>query len=299
MARKSVITIGTFDGVHKGHVLLINKTVAIAKKDNLKSIAIVLEKPFRKVRGLLATSEEKLHEIKSLGIDKIVVIKASSKILLFTPDEFFDNFLCKMFNVSKILCGVNFAFGKNRKGTVKWLENKAKSKNIEVKVIKLLKNDLGQISSSLIRRFIEKSDIKNATKLLGRNYSFTGFPFKEKGIGKKMGFPTVNLEVDKNKLLPNGVYVSFISQGEKMYPSVTNIGSRITFRRGGKIVPETHILNFKDGWKREKTKITIIKKIRDEKKFSGYEELKEQILKDISFALRFLRKSKISNINCN
>ncbi|MDR0956878.1 MAG: bifunctional riboflavin kinase/FAD synthetase [Endomicrobium sp.] len=299
MARKSVITIGTFDGVHKGHTFLINKTIAIAKKNNLKSIAIVLERPFRKVRGLLATCEEKLCEIKSIGVDKIVVIKASSKFLLFTPDEFFDNFLCKVLSISKIVCGVNFAFGKNREGTVKWLEKKAKNKNIEVKIVKPLKSSSEQISSSLIRRLIEKNDIKNATKLLGRNYSFIGFPFKEKGIGKKLGFPTVNLKVDKDKLLPKGVYVSFISQGERTYPSVTSIGSRITFKRGGKIVPETHILNFKDVWKREKTKITIIKKIRDEKKFSGYEDLKKQILQDISFALRFFKKSKINNMNCN
>jgi riboflavin kinase/FMN adenylyltransferase len=124
--------------------------------------------------------------------------------------------------------------------------------------------------------------VKNVAILLGRNYSYTGIPCKEKGEGKKLGFPTVNLRVNSDKLLPKGVYISLISQGERIYPSLTNIGIRSTFDRRNKIVPETHILDFKGEWKKLQTKVMFLKKMRNEKKFISAEALKVQISKDVS-----------------
>ncbi|MDR3330934.1 MAG: riboflavin biosynthesis protein RibF [Endomicrobium sp.] len=291
MIKKSVITLGTFDGIHKGHKLLINKTLSVAKKNNLKSMVILLKEPVKKVSGLLTTYEEKLDEIKSFGVDEIIVIEVPSIILSHTHDEFFDNFLSKTLRVSEIVCGSNFAFGKNRKGDIKWLHEKAKNSGIKIDIVELLKNTSKQaISSSYIRTLIEKSDVVNAAKLLGRNYSFIGIPFREKGMGKKLGFPTLNLRVAKNKLLPKGVYTSFISQGERIYPSVTNIGIRITFNRGDQIVPETHILNFQGNLKKSQIKVVILKKIRDEEKFVSIEKLKSRIFKDVSIAMHFFNK---------
>jgi riboflavin kinase/FMN adenylyltransferase len=136
---------------------------------------------------------------------------------------------------------------------------------------------------------IEKGDIKNATKLLGRDYSFVGVPFKEKGVGKTLGFPTVNLCVNSDKLLPKGVYTSFISQGSRKYFSLTNVGMRSTFNVGDRIVPETHILGFKSVWKKLQTKVVLLKKIRNEKRFESIEALRNQISKDVSVALRFFK----------
>ncbi|MDR3256812.1 MAG: riboflavin biosynthesis protein RibF [Endomicrobium sp.] len=300
MTEKSVITIGTFDGVHKGHRLLINKTLSAAKKHSLKSIIIVLEKPVRKVNGLLTTYEEKIEEIKLSGADEILVIKVPSEILYCDSDEFFDEFLQKTLNVSEIICGSDFAFGKNRKGDIEWLKKKAKKNNIKIDVIKPLKIISKQVSSSYIRTLVEKNDIKNVNLLLGRNYSLTGIPFKENGIGKKLGFPTVNLCVNIDKILPRGVYISLISQGEKIYPSLTNIGIRVTFSRGNKIVPETHILDFNGTWKKLKTKVMLLKKIRDERKFVNAKDLKTQISKDVSMALRFFKVRNVERgiLNC-
>jgi riboflavin kinase/FMN adenylyltransferase len=293
MTKKSAVAIGTFDGMHKGHRLLINKTLSSAKKNNLRSAIIVLEKPVRKVRGLLTTYEEKIEEIKFLGADKIFVIGVPSEILSCGPEEFFDEFLHKMLNVSEIVCGIDFAFGKDRKGNIEWLKKKAEEKSIKMDIVKPLKNTSKKISSSYIRILIEKGDVKNAASLLGRNYSFTGIPFKEKGEGKKLRFPTVNLRLNSDKLLPKGVYISLISQGERIHPSLTNIGIRSTFDRGNKIVPETHILNFKGEWKKLQTKVMLLKKMRNEKKFASAEALKVQISKDVSAALRFFKYHKI------
>ncbi|MDR3275181.1 MAG: riboflavin biosynthesis protein RibF [Endomicrobium sp.] len=287
MIKKSVITIGTFDGVHKGHRLLIGKTLAAAKKYNLKSTIIVLEKPFRSVQGLLTTYKEKIEEIKLFGADEIFVIKVPSEILFCGPDEFFDQFLYETINTGKIVCGSDFTLGKNREGSIEWLKEKAKKNNITIYIVEPLKYASKQISSSYIRTLVEKGDIKSAAKLLGRNYSFTGIPFKEKGLAKKLGFPTVNLHVSVDKLLPRGVYISVTTQNNIIYPSVTNIGVRPTFNRGNKIIPETHILDFKKTWKKLQTKVTLLKKIRDEKKFANAEVLKIQITKDVSAALRF------------
>ncbi|OEG70645.1 hypothetical protein ATZ36_16800 [Candidatus Endomicrobiellum trichonymphae] len=293
MTKKSAVAIGTFDGMHKGHRLLINKTLSSAKKNNLRSVIVVLEKPIKKVRGLLTTYEEKIEEIKFLGADKIFVIGVPSEILSCDPEEFFDEFLHKMLNVSEIVCGIDFAFGKDRKGNIEWLKKKAKEKNIKMDIVKPLKNTSKKISSSYIRTLIEKGDVKNAASLLGRNYSFIGIPFKEKGEGKKLRFPTVNLRLNSDKLLPRGVYISLISQGERIYPSLTNIGIRSTFDRGNKIVPETYILDFKGEWKKLQTKVMLLKKMRNEEKFASAAALKVQISKDVSAALRFFKYHKI------
>jgi riboflavin kinase/FMN adenylyltransferase len=293
MTKRSAVAIGAFDGMHRGHRLLINKTLSSAKEDNLRSVIIVLENPVKKVRGLLTTYEEKIEEIKFLGADEIFVIGVPSEILSCSPEDFFDKFLHKMLGVSEIVCGIDFAFGKDRKGNIGWLKKKAKEKNIKIDIIKPLKNSSKKISSSSIRTLVEKGDMKNAAILLGRNYSFTGIPFKEKGKGEKLGFPTVNLHLSNDKLLPKGVYISLISQGERIYSSLTNIGTRSTFDRGNKIVPETHILNFKGKWKKLQTKVMLLKKVRNEKKFSSTETLKAQISKDVSAVLRFFKYHKI------
>jgi riboflavin kinase/FMN adenylyltransferase len=291
MTTKSVITIGTFDGLHKGHRLLINKTISAAKKNNFKSVIIVLKKPIRKVSGLLTTLEEKLDEIKTFGLDEVFVIDVPSEALGLSPEEFFDDFLRDRLNVSEIICGPNFAFGKNRQGDIKWLERKAKNSNVKISIVSPLKELSKKISSSHIRTLIKKGDVKNAKRLLGRNYSFEGMPFKEKGIGKKLKFPTVNLQVDADKLLPKGVFLSLMLQGKRMYPSITNIGARVTFNRGSNIVPETHILDFKGVWKKLQTKVIILKKVRSEKKFANAEDLKAQISKDVLVAARFFSKN--------
>jgi riboflavin kinase/FMN adenylyltransferase len=291
MTTKSVVTIGTFDGLHKGHRLLINKTISAAKKNNFKSVIIVLKKPIRKVSGLLTTFEEKLDEIKTFGLDEIFVIDVPSEVLTLSPEEFFDDFLRDTLNISQIICGYNFAFGKNRQGDTNWLERKARNSNVKINIVKPLKELSKKISSSYIRTLITKGDVKNAERLLGRNYSFTGMPFKERGIGKKIGFPTVNLLVDTGKLLPKGVFLSLVSQGERIYPSITNIGARVTFNRGSNIVPETHILDFRGVWKKLQTKVIILKKVRPEKKFANTEDLKAQISKDILTAARFFNKN--------
>ncbi|MDR0724077.1 MAG: bifunctional riboflavin kinase/FAD synthetase [Endomicrobium sp.] len=287
MLKNSVITIGTFDGVHKGHQLLLKKTLSIAKKKNLCSVIIALEKPIKKVSGLLTIYQEKQEEFKSFGVDEIYVLKVPSDILSMSCEEFFDDFLVNNLNADTIICGYDFTFGKDRKGDIVWLKEKAKNNNVNLQIVKPLKITSQKVSSSYIRKLIEQGNIKKASKFLGRFYSFIGYPFKEKGVATKMGYPTVNLKVDKEKLIPKGVYISVLSNGVNMYASITSIGVRPTFSKSDNVVPEAHILNFKGIWKQALTKVILLEKVRDEKKFDSIESLKKQIAKDVKKAEKF------------
>lgn len=285
----SSITIGAFDGVHKGHGLLIKRTLAAAAKGGMKSIVIALERPVKNVSGVLSLTDEKTEEIARFGIDEILFIPVPSDILLSGPDGFLKDFLIGALNARHIVCGEDFAFGKNRKGNVGWLKKQEKKYGFKLDIVKPVKAASKPVSSSYIRELLHKGDLKSANKLLGREYSFSGMPFREKGIGKKIGYPTVNIKTDKEKILPGGVYISLISDGTRIYPSVTSIGRRATFNRGEKTVPETHIFDFCGNWKKKRTKVTLIKKLREEKKFQNADELKAQISKDVKKARNFFR----------
>lgn len=290
MLQKSIITIGTFDGVHKGHQLLLKKTLSLTKKKNLRSILIVLEKPIKKVSGFLTTYQEKEEKFKHLGFNEIYVLKVPSNVLSTSSDKFFDEFLVKDLSVDTIVCGSDFAFGKDRKGNTSWLKEKTKNNNVALKIVNPLKIGSQKISSSYIRKLIKIGDVSGAIKFLGRPYSFIGCPFKDKGIATQLGYPTVNLKVSKDKLIPSGVYVSIISEGANIYESITNIGFRHTFGKSDKIVPETHILNFNGKWKHVLTKVLLLKKIRDEKKFDTIDALEKQIAKDVKKTSKFFKK---------
>jgi riboflavin kinase/FMN adenylyltransferase len=290
MLKKSVITIGTFDGVHKGHQLLIRETLSIAKKKSLRSVLIVLEKPIKKVSGLLTIYQEKQEEFKSLGFDEIYVLKVPSDILSIPSDKFFDEFLLNNLNVDTLICGCDFAFGKDRKGCIVWLKEKVKNNNVNLHIVNPLRIVSQKVSSSYIRRLVELGNVKGALKFLGRFYSFIGYPFKDKGTATQLGYPTVNLRVSREKLIPKGIYISVISDGVSMYASITSIGIRPTFSKSNEVVPETHILNFEGIWKHALTKVMLLEKIRDEKKFDSVEALKKQISKDVKKAENFFQE---------
>ncbi len=187
----------------------------------------------------------------------------------------------------EIVCGQDFAFGKDSKGNLNWLIDLTNEFAVKLEIVRPLKIAGKQISSSKIRSLIKIGDIETALRLLGRNYSFTGLPFKEKGMGKKLGFPTINLKTDKERALPKGVFVSLAIRNKTIYPAITNIGNRPSFNLGKTIVPETHLLRFNGTWKKSLTKIILLKKIRNERKFASVELLKKPLEKDKNAAEKF------------
>ena len=277
--KRSVITIGTFDGVHKGHQAILNKVVEIAKKENLKSIVLSFESPVKQVSGLITTTEEKVNLLASFCVDEILLLPVTKKILSTTAEDFFETVLVKQLKAKHIVVGYDCTFGKNRQGNVKWLKQKIKNTDIKLTVIKPVKIKNKIVSSSEIRKLITKNNIVNTNKMLNRIFSFTGKHVAGNQIGRNLGFPTINIKVDDTKLLPKGVFSCMVSDRKNnIYCGVLNIGIRPTVKLNEhNLSVEIHLLNFSGVWKEKYPIIYIYDFIRKEKKFKTLELLKKTI----------------------
>lgn len=282
----SVITIGTFDGVHLGHKAILDKVVKIAKEHDLQSIVITMEKPVKKVDGLLTLPNEKNEIISSFGIDEILVLPVNQKILNTTATDFFKNIIIKQLNAKHIVVGYNCAFGKDREGNISWLKEAVKKYAIKLEIINPVKIGNQIVSSSKIRDFINKNNISSANKILGRIFEINGTHVSGKRIGRTIGFPTINVKVDKEKILPKGVFVcSVFDKNGSCYPAVLNIGTSPTIKNAEhSLLVEAHLLNFYGSWKSKNIKILVHKFIRDEKKFSSIKLLQKAIQNDVAVA---------------
>ena len=282
--RGVAVTIGTFDGVHKGHAALIKRL----KSFGLETVVVVLEKPFKPVDGLLTSTTEKLNILSSMGVDKIFIIPPDSEIFNMTATAFLKDFLIKNLCASHIVIGHDFAFGKNKTGTYKWLAAQAETLNLQIDLVKAVKANKETVSSSGIRSALKASNLKKASALLGRNYGFCGTAQKGRGVGAKIGFPTINIKPESNKILPTGVFAATVKIKDVLYPAALSIGRRLTFNVGQAIVPEAHILGTKLVVKKDtKIEVELLKKIRSEKKFPSVKALVSAIQKDVARASKF------------
>ena len=287
--KKSVITIGTFDGVHKGHRTILNKTVKIAKENGLKSIVISFEKPVKRVSGLLTTKKEKLEILSSFCVDEILLFPVNEKIVSLTAEKFFEDILIKRLNVKHIVVGYDCTFGKDRAGNVAWLKKNVKKYDVTLTVIKPVKVNGKTVSSSKIRELLQKNDIDAVNKMSDRPFGFTGTHVCGNRIGRTLGFPTINLKVPADKLLPRGVFACSLTDKKfKVYYGVLNIGIRPTVKiKEHALSVEIHLLNFSGEWKEKHPVVYVHKFIRKERKFKTVESLKKSIQKDVDIAKMF------------
>ncbi len=288
--KQSVITIGTFDGVHKGHQVILNKVVEVAEKENLKSIVLSFESPVKQVSGLITTTEEKVNLLASFCVDEILLLPVTKKILSTTAEDFFETVLVKQLKAKHIVVGYDCTFGKDRNGNVAWLKKNVKKYGIKLTVINPVKVKNKIVSSSKIRDLITKNNIKDINKMLNRIFCFTGKHVTGNKIGRTLGFPTVNIKVDDTKLLPKGVFACMVSDKKNnMYCGVLNIGIRPTVDlKEHKLSVEIHLLNFSGVWKEKNPVIYIYDFIRKEKKFKNIELLKQAIKKDTNFTKKLM-----------
>jgi riboflavin kinase/FMN adenylyltransferase len=274
--------------VHLGHQYLIKRLLEVSKTKKFKSILVTISQPIRPVPGVLTTEYEKLQVLNKYPLDEIIVLPNTNEITNLSALSFLEDFLCKKLNARHIIAGENFAFGRDREGNIHWLKEQAKAKGIEIEILKPYKQSGFAVSSTRIRDFLLSGHLKEANKLLSRFYCFEGMQEKGRGLGTKLGFPTVNLKVEEEKLLPPGVYAGLIELDKvkkyQILPCVINIGTRPTFFNKGKIHCEVHILDFNSKWPNKKTRITLLKYLRPEKRFENVERLKQQINTDITEA---------------
>lgn len=287
LKKETVVTIGKFDGVHKGHQKLLKYTVNYAKKNNLISIAILIKKRNVSIYNI----EENTNFIKELGIDYIIVIDFLPEFYTMEAKEFF-NKLIEYYRMKHIAVGFDFAFGRNREGNREFLDKYSKECGIGVSIIKFLNYKKNRISSSSIRDCLSNGKIKDANKMLGRKYTISGIIVHGNALGRKIGYPTANLEIPNNIFIPKmGVYSSLvkIGNGDKLYKALTFIGiSNIN----KELRVESHILDFSKMIYGKKLTVMLLKYVRDNIKVNSIEEVKLLLKKDECKVREFFRKEK-------
>ena len=288
------LAIGSFDGLHDGHRTLIKSVVN--EYEYTPTIASFWPHPreilFKETRLRLDLPSEKLPLLENLGIKQLVLIPFDLELSRLSAEEFINGILINQLQARSISVGENFRFGYKRRGDINTIKNSIKSKNITLNIVPLLEDQEGRISSSRVRNLLLQSDLVKAKDLLKRPYSFSGKVVKGKGIGKKIGFPTANLQIDGRKFLPGeGVYAAWtkeINSGIK-FPSVMNLGPQPTINPLSPSAVEVHIIDKNINLYDLELFVEPIQMIRTQIKFSNMEELSIQISKDKELAKRILQ----------
>lgn len=285
---QTIVTSGTFDGVHLGHVRILKRLVQLAKSEMRESVVITFWPHPRFILhndeasfGLLSTLEEKLVAFKEIGIDHVLVIPFTKAFSLISSSDFVNNILVKKLDVKKLVIGYDHKFGQNREGGFEYLKENSKEFGFEVEEIPREDIENIGISSTKIRQALESGDVELASKFLGRHYSLSGEVVLGKQLGRTIGFPTANINVsDSSKLIPlDGVYGVHVEVGDQHFNGLMNIGNRPTVNGLNRTI-EVHLLDFEGDLYDQKIEVVFICRIRAEQKFAGLEELKNQIQKD-------------------
>ncbi|MFN0216969.1 MAG: bifunctional riboflavin kinase/FAD synthetase [Saprospiraceae bacterium] len=281
----AVVTIGSFDGVHLGHRQILQQVKAIAQKHEAESVVITFDphpravlKPGDTSFKLLSTTPEKIELLLQAGIDNVVVAPFSFEFSQLTARQYVEDFLIKKFAPRFIVIGYDHRFGIGREGDISFLKNFEKTAGFEVLEIPAQTVDEIAVSSSKIRKALEISDISLANRLLGHNFSFTGKVVEGNKIGRNIGFPTANIEIeDPFKLvLPEGIYAA----RSGLYKAALYIGNRPTISPNGKRVIEVNMLDFEGDLYGQNLTVEVLDFIRPDKKLDSLEELKQQMLED-------------------
>lgn len=283
----SVVTIGKFDGVHKGHQKLIKYTVNMAKKYNLLSVVMMI----RKKNVSIYNMEENISFIKALGVNYIIVIDFLPEFYTMEAKEFF-NRLIEYYKMKRIVIGEDFAFGKDRVGDIDFLKRYALEKGVNVNIVNFLNHCGDKVSSSKIRDCLSNGEVDNVSKMLGRNYSMSGIIIHGNALGRKIGYPTANLELNDSIFVPKmGVYSSLvkIENSAKLYKALTFIGiSNIN----KELRVESHILDFSKMIYGKKITVIFLKYIRDNIKVNSIEEVKSLLEKDEYNVRKYFKRRK-------
>lgn len=281
----TIITIGTFDGVHLGHQEIFNVLINKSKNNGCRSFVITFEPHPRMViqpnsdLKLLTTFQEKVEILEKLGIDNLLVVPFTKEFSQLTSEEFFKTYILEGIGVKRMVIGYDHHFGKGRDGDEQKIRELGALNNFEVQKTEAVTINETVVSSSKIRNALSEGEVKTAAQMLGRNYSFAGKVVVGDKRGRELGFPTANIQLEnESKLIPkNGVYAVKVFLEERIFNGVMNIGLRPTFKDTKIVLSEVHILNFDEEIYGKHIRVEFIERIRDEKKFDSKEELIKQI----------------------
>ncbi|MGE5806570.1 MAG: bifunctional riboflavin kinase/FAD synthetase [Ignavibacteria bacterium] len=285
--KNTILSLGTFDGIHLGHKQIIKTVVEKASLNDCRNFLITFNPHPRTILSkdnkvkLLTTTEEKISILESLGIQNLLIIKFTPEFSQINAGEFILNYIIKGIGLREIIIGFDHHFGKGRSGNKETLRKFGENYNFIVSEIGECKINGETVNSTKIRKALDNGDLESANSFLGRYYSLTGNVVAGDKRGRKLGFPTANIKVDNDKLLPAlGIYaIEIIVDGNK-FCGLLSIGRRPTFYDSGEIVPEAFIFDFNKDIYGEKISVNLVERIRGEEKFSSADELIAQMKKD-------------------
>jgi riboflavin kinase/FMN adenylyltransferase len=295
--KDTVVTVGTFDGVHIGHQKILNRINELARNSGAESVLLTFFPHPRLVLfpednelKLLSTLDERIERLEKSGIDHLIVHPFSVDFSRITALHYVRDILVKELGVSKLVIGYDHHFGRNREGNLDQLKELAPTYGFDVEEIPAQEIDDVNVSSTKIRRVLSEGDIDRANEYLGYAYPITGTVISGERIGRSMGFPTANVKPSEAyKLVPGkGVYSVIALIDGKAYKAMANLGSRPTVSNSDERVLEVHIFNFNGDLYGKEITVTFVHRIRDEIKFESLEKLKLQLEKDAQVADRRL-----------
>lgn len=294
---KLALALGNFDGMHIAHQKIIRQTKHKASAAGLKSAVFLLDPhpvkllyPHKKF-PLLSALPERAEMMENLGIDYLFVEKFTAEMSALTPRQFMQDYLVDILKVREIVVGYDYTFGRQGKGTTDDLRTWGKLFNFNVDIIPPVMLGHEVVSSTLIRKLIANGQVRKAADYLGRYFARKGKVVHGEGRGQLLGFPTANLDIDAELLLPQkGVYLSLVSWRNQNIFGLTNIGNKPTFGLNEKIFVEIYLLNFNEDIYDEELTAAFLCRIRDEKAFKNIRSLKEQIEADIIIAQKLIAR---------
>lgn len=302
--KNAIVSQGTFDGVHLAHKKIIERLKQIASIKNGETVIITFEPHPRIVLlpndhglQLLSTLNEKINLLEKAGVDHLIILPFTKEFSRLSSEQFIRNILVNKIKTNTLVIGYDHRFGKNREGSFEHLKTSASLYGFEVEEIPEQDIDDVAVSSTKIRQALLNNDIQTAQKYLGNSYSLEGKVIKGKQLGRTIGYPTANIEIENAyKLIPqDGVYAVWVWYNKARFGGMLNIGNNPTIKDKGRSI-EVNIFNFEKEIYTESLKIEFVSKLRNEEKFDGLDALKNQLFLDKQNALALLNKIGVAII---
>jgi riboflavin kinase / FMN adenylyltransferase len=293
----TAVTIGNFDGVHLGHQLILRRVVERAEESNwMSAVLTFFPHPARVLRPeqappLLATLDQRLAAFGAAKIDTALILNFDRTLAQVTGKDFVQRYLVETMQAKAVLVGETFRFGHRQAGDVNLLRELGKRWGFEVDVVPPVTIDDVAVSSTAVREAVRDGRMEDARKLLGRPYALAGQIRTGTGQGRKLVVPTLNLATEQELLPKIGVYATQVALEGEVYRAATNVGIRPTFD-GARATVESHLLDFSENRTSGPMELRFFARMRDEKKFSGPQALREQVLKDIERAREYFEATK-------
>ena len=295
IGRPTALTIGVFDGVHRGHQALLRRVIDAARTDNLAAAAVTFHPHPRQVVhpnvqiSYLTSLEDRLDHLLATGLDTVAAVTFTSELAQVEAEDFVQT-LIEELQLAKLVIGPDFALGRQRAGDPQALARMCDEAGIDLEIIDLIQDDDAKVSSSEIRSALAEGVIDRVNGLLGRRFSLHGPVVLGAERGRTIGFPTANIAVGADLALPAyGVYATICHVQDREYQSVTNVGVRPTIEDDPAVSVESHLFDFEGDIYGRDARIDFVRFLRGERKFDGLDALKEQIARDCDDAREALR----------